>query len=346
MDECEEGYLLLVINVQEKVNRKKLIRLLQNSLPGFIETNKAIIVTDHHNDLVIITYDKKVFSHVKDYLSDKEYMFAIGVSDEQFSIKKLKEAYSQAKHALKYRLIFPEKTIYYYHQCPKNHNKDFSEFHTEKLNKILNMLGEDQKEQEIKNIIKDIFITLSDVDEKIEYMESFNQVFKQFVSKNILPMIDKTDQKSVFEKEMFSDIYQFKDIVEYQNSVETYILKCHQELKQIKNMDNNQIHVLKAIKFIQENFHKDINLAVVSNYVSLNYSYFSNLFKEYTGVSFIDYLKKLRIEKSKKLLLDTDYKIYEIAEMVGFTNPKHFTKVFRSLEGISPKEYRGKWIKV
>lgn len=345
-EERGESYVLSVIHIREKINRKQLIKSLQNFSPQCLQEKKTVIVTDHHGDLVIITYDKQLVNKLKDFLSKKEYTFATGVSSEQISFKKLKEAYSQAKHALKYRLILPEKIIYYYQQFPKSHTKDFSQFHTEKLKKILNMLGEDKKEQKIKNILKEIFNTIADVDEKIEFVESFAQVFNQFVINDLLPMLGKTDQASVFENEKFSDIYRFKDIVEYQNSVETYILKCHQELKQIKNMDNNQIHVLKAIKFIQENFHKDINLAVVSNYVSLNYSYFSNLFKEYTGVSFTDYLKKLRIEKSKKLLLETDYKIYEIAEMVGFTNPKHFTKVFRSLEGISPKEYRGKWIKV
>nr|WP_285848113.1 MULTISPECIES: AraC family transcriptional regulator [unclassified Mesobacillus] len=96
----------------------------------------------------------------------------------------------------------------------------------------------------------------------------------------------------------------------------------------------------RAIAYIRENYHKDLNLAVVANYISLNYSYFSHMFKEYIGQNFVDYLKMVRVENAKKLLKETDFKILEISEMVGYKNPKQFARVFREAEGISPKEYR------
>jgi two-component system response regulator YesN len=83
-------------------------------------------------------------------------------------------------------------------------------------------------------------------------------------------------------------------------------------------------------------------MAMVSNYVSLNYSYFSQIFKEYIGLNFVDYLKKIRIEEAKKLLEDNDYKIYEVGEKVGYKNSKQFAKIFKEIEGISPIEYRQK----
>lgn len=100
----------------------------------------------------------------------------------------------------------------------------------------------------------------------------------------------------------------------------------------------------RAVQYIHENFNRDINMAMVSNYVSLNYSYFSQAFKEYTGYNFVDYLKKIRIEKAKELLENFDYKIYEVGEMVGYKNSKQFAKTFREMEGISPIEYRNRLI--
>ncbi|MNI85166.1 HTH-type transcriptional activator Btr [compost metagenome] len=83
-------------------------------------------------------------------------------------------------------------------------------------------------------------------------------------------------------------------------------------------------------------------MAIVSNYVSLNYSYFSEAFKAYTGESFVTYLKKVRIRKAKELIGTGSLKLSEISAAVGFENTRHFSRVFKELEGISPFEYRGK----
>ena len=81
-------------------------------------------------------------------------------------------------------------------------------------------------------------------------------------------------------------------------------------------------------------------MAIVSNYVAMNYSLFSIEFKNYTGVNFVNYLKEIRIKEAKKLLEDTQLKIQEVGKMVGYENDKHFMKIFKSICGISPSEYR------
>lgn len=96
----------------------------------------------------------------------------------------------------------------------------------------------------------------------------------------------------------------------------------------------------QAIAYIQENYNKDLNMAVVSNYISMNYSVFSFEFKNYAGVNFVTYLKELRMKEAKKLLEETDKKIIEISQMVGYENEKHFMKLFKSICGVSPSEYR------
>ena len=64
------------------------------------------------------------------------------------------------------------------------------------------------------------------------------------------------------------------------------------------------------------------------------------LFKQETGINFVTYLNQYRIEKGKKLLTDTNLKIYEIAEEIGFGSPYYFSKVFKELTGMQCKEYR------
>lgn len=100
------------------------------------------------------------------------------------------------------------------------------------------------------------------------------------------------------------------------------------------------IYIERAKGYIEKNYYKDINMAVVSNYVSLNYSYFSSLFNKLSGMNFSDYLNFVRVEKSKVLLKNIDYKIHEISDMVGYKNSKHFTKNFKKFEKITPMEFR------
>lgn len=98
----------------------------------------------------------------------------------------------------------------------------------------------------------------------------------------------------------------------------------------------------EALAYIEANYARPLNMAMVSNYVSLNYSYFSEAFKAYTGESFVLYLKKVRIRHAKELLADNRVKLASVSESVGFENSKQFARVFKELEGISPGEYRAK----
>ena len=79
------------------------------------------------------------------------------------------------------------------------------------------------------------------------------------------------------------------------------------------NESKNPVLIQKCISYINEHYNEDINLETVANIVHLNPSYFSSIFKKEVGVSFSNYLNKIRIEQSKLLLKKTDSSIVEIA---------------------------------
>ncbi|HZK26497.1 MAG TPA: helix-turn-helix transcriptional regulator, partial [Thermoclostridium sp.] len=74
--------------------------------------------------------------------------------------------------------------------------------------------------------------------------------------------------------------------------------------------------------------------------VYVSTSYLSRMFKKELGVNFIDYLNGLRVEKAKELLIDSQYKTYEVAEEVGISDAHYFSRLFKKYEGISPTEFR------
>ena len=114
---------------------------------------------------------------------------------------------------------------------------------------------------------------------------------------------------------------------------------CTKTTAAFSNFENKQkIH--QAVQYVQAHFSEPLNMAEVSNRVSMNYSMFSTLFKQYTGVNFVNYLQNLRINEAKRLLETTDRHIYEIGRRAGFSDDKHFLKIFKSATGFSPTEYR------
>jgi len=96
----------------------------------------------------------------------------------------------------------------------------------------------------------------------------------------------------------------------------------------------------KSIRYIEQHYSKALTLKEVADSVYLNAAYFSTLFKKQTGKSFVERLTEIRIFEAKRQMVQTDNKIAAIAEHTGFTNIRHFNRVFRNETGMSPKEYR------
>ncbi|ROR30562.1 AraC-like DNA-binding protein [Mobilisporobacter senegalensis] len=99
--------------------------------------------------------------------------------------------------------------------------------------------------------------------------------------------------------------------------------------------------IVKAKRYLADNYEDgEMSLKRVAEYVGLNEKYFTNRFTKETGETFSSYLTGLRIQKSQELLKTTNFKVYEIAEMVGYYNVEHFNRMFKKLNGISPARYR------
>ena len=77
----------------------------------------------------------------------------------------------------------------------------------------------------------------------------------------------------------------------------------------------------------------------------MNPFYLSQLFKEKTGDTYLNFLTKIRINKAKELLEKTDLKIYEICEMVGYSDTNYFSKLFEKFAGVRPSEYKKRFEK-
>jgi len=98
--------------------------------------------------------------------------------------------------------------------------------------------------------------------------------------------------------------------------------------------------ITRAKEFIHEHQTEELSLGQVAKAVNTSTFYFCKMFKKVTGINFTDYLSRVRIEKSKNLLLNPNLRVSEIAFEVGFQSLTHFNRVFKKILGQSPTEYR------
>lgn len=112
--------------------------------------------------------------------------------------------------------------------------------------------------------------------------------------------------------------------------------------EKVNNFNNKSIKLIlrKAIDYIQEHYSEQVTLNEVAENIYVSTFYISRMFKKELGKSFVDYLNDVRIEKSKELLKDIKYKTYEVAEIVGISDPHYFSKLFKKYSGMTPSEYR------
>ncbi|WP_168122476.1 response regulator [Paenibacillus sp. HB172176] len=136
------------------------------------------------------------------------------------------------------------------------------------------------------------------------------------------------------------NLFDYPGIRDYIQALQQQLLRLNQFYEAFKCSYRNTQDLNEAIRYIHENYHKPLDLAMVSNHVSLNYAYFSNLFKKNIGKGFAEYLRDVRLDKARRLLADTEHKIVEITTMVGYENYKSFTRAFREVMGMLPTEYR------
>ena len=108
----------------------------------------------------------------------------------------------------------------------------------------------------------------------------------------------------------------------------------------IKETEANNYIAKKALEYMYDNYKMKLSLKEVSEYCYISSWHLSKLLNQYTGRGFFEIVNKIRVDEAKKLLRTTAYKVQDVADMVGFVDVAHFSRIFKNYEGIAPSEYR------
>jgi AraC-like DNA-binding protein/ligand-binding sensor protein len=138
----------------------------------------------------------------------------------------------------------------------------------------------------------------------------------------------------------FRCIQEAKNIEELTDMLHIIVERMSAQIFSFQGMCHASV-LRKAERFIWENYTRKISLQEISAAAGLSAPYFSTIFKEEMGENLSSYLNRLRVEKARHMLAETDSTLSEIASACGFEDQSWFSKIFKSFTGISPGKYRG-----
>ena len=151
------------------------------------------------------------------------------------------------------------------------------------------------------------------------------------------------------EADIPADLMDLKRITKAVENVDTTmnylkgLFTCALNLRDKNSKDRYGLLIREAKEYIAENYsNSDFSLNMIAGYIGVSPSYFSSIFKQGTGQSFIEYLTKVRIDRACELLKCTTLRTSEIGEQVGYNDPHYFSATFKKIMGQSPKDFKAR----
>lgn len=263
-------------------------------------------------------------------LSEKLGGLGAGISLHHTGLSEVRMAYEEAVQARHTAFAKCLPSAVFSGQAPQS-----APLYEEAIDRILHLIGAGKVEEaagHMEQIVANVMCGNTGVIDYAQRMKTLTEMIA--VRWGHLPAA------SLKVWEPVRGVFSHRTILDHFQAFTACLRALHDQMKSEEEQSRAKEKMRQALNYMQDNFQKGLNMAMVSNHVSMNYSQFSNAFKEYTGMNFVSYLQDMRMIRAKHLLRTTDMKVFEISWKVGLRNEKHFMKTFRAMYGVSPTEYR------
>lgn len=300
------------------------------------EDEFALIVNSADNDMELFSKEFNAISRLIDMENDQARL-SFAITRFTDSITEIPDLFSSVQTAMNYRLINRQSQVINSEQLPQVENQFQLAIPTNVETSVANYIfvGDHASATQLISAQIDYIMEKALPYEYIKHLLSpFINVLLLALSSRNIPIADVFDSDPYLELHSLTNIDEIRDFFRYAyEKAGSYI---------ISSRKSSSSSLQKILKYIQENFQRDLSLEEVSEYSNLSPQYFSRYFKEQMGVTFTDYVNQLRIQKAKVLLAEPDSLVNSVASAVGFENVNSFIRMFKRYEGISPGKYKSR----
>jgi len=299
---------------------------------------------DNSQKVVIICNDSSIdlwecCESIKSMLINRLKCFVnIGIGNAYNRMEKIHISYKEACNALKYRFIVGNNQIVSFSDiCAFEHNDSNIDYTVLGSFCFYLKSGLVEKAEEL------IGTAFNELKSTVSSKEQVRVFACNFIA-NILNVLVETrvKQEEVFEQnsQPFETIFRLDTLPEMEKYIQKVSQRVIQEINSMQGKKAKKI-IQDVREYIDANYSaSDLTLSDVAKRFYVNLSYLSRAFKEETGLPFVEYLNRLRMENAIRLLNETDKKAYQIADEIGINDSHYFSACFKKYTGVSVNEYK------
>lgn len=261
----------------------------------------------------------------------------IGLGNLALGVENIAVSYNQARTALRYKILMGPGNIF----CISDFEHNISDIDLSIDMEEISLLVKTEQRTKILQHIDMMFERIRSAKKKPDLSRVYI-----FCDKYATALISVLEDQGINISEFYSansnpmmDIKVQKDL----GALEDWLKKLLDRVldKVINNRAGRDINIVEKVKqFLQEEYKKDINYATLGDTFGYSANYLGQVFKKQTSLTINEYIRNVRIMNAKKLLKNSDHKIFEIAADVGFSDQQYFCSVFKKNVGVTPSEYR------
>jgi two-component system response regulator YesN len=267
--------------------------------------------------------------------------FAMYVGKEVSRLEELHESYYSCNKIKSLRFFSAYGPIYYFEQMDTT---VFSHQPSGKEKQLFDELIkaiEEYRTEDIRSHAQAIFQFF--LEERIE--PGIVGIHLHYLAYSLLGLVNTDETYDVnpdvewMQSTFLQENYAMLSLEENIENLFQFSYKCAQKLKEQQKW--NAMGVLAQVEaYITEHYMESISLKMLGEQFYMNSAYLGQIFKKHYAKSFSDYLNEIRIEEASRLLRRTDYRVYEIATMVGYRDSDYFINRFEKIRGETPAQYR------
>lgn len=285
---------------------------------------------------------KKIANEIVNSCKDPKTV-SCGVGRTVLHYKEIPDSFQEAQVALNYRILQENQPMLFYEEL--NNMEENTELITdEEIARLEESIGQFDRDQ-FKLLIRQIFRRV--LAEKTLSLPELKKLSLDIVLIGLKSV--PTAQliiNNYFDRNLFTleSIEKFQTIEQLENWIVNMINSMN-ELMLHEGLPKKQDIIAEAKAYICKHYNQNITLNDIAGNFYINPSYFSQLFKRKTGETYQKFLTDYRLDRARKLLEETDLPVYEVCQLVGYSDVNHFNQIFERNVGIKPRQYREQMIK-